>query len=202
MSTFITRIDHEGMYSVIKSVLDRLVAGVLLSVCLIPLLIVGLMGKLLDGSPTIFIQARSGFQGRPFNLYKLRTMKTGEITPFGKFLRRWSIDELPQLWNVIIGDMSLVGPRPLLVEYDQHYSSEQKRRLDTKPGITGLSQVNGRNSLSWDERFELDVIYVQKQSFMLDCQILLKTFVQLFDGKSADFHSNSLQKFSEQKERT
>ncbi len=202
MSTFITRIDHEGMYSVIKSVLDRLVAGVLLLVCLIPLLIVGLVGKLLDGYPTIFIQARSGFHGRPFNLYKLRTMQAGEITPFGKFLRRWSIDELPQLWNVIIGDMSLVGPRPLLVEYDQHYSSEQKRRLETKPGITGLSQVNGRNSLSWDQRFELDVIYVQKQSFMLDCQILLKTFVQLFDGKSADFHSNDLQKFSEQKERT
>lgn len=198
MSTFITRIDHVGMYSVVKSMLDRLVAGVLLIGCIMPLLIVGFLGWIQDRAPVIFGQTRSGLMGRPFKLYKLRTMKEGKVTSFGKFLRRWSIDELPQLWNVVRGEMSLVGPRPLLVEYDEHYSDHQKRRLEVKPGITGLSQVNGRNSISWEKRFELDVEYVERLSFRLDCHILLKTFIQLLDGKASDFHANALPKFSEQ----
>ena len=198
MSTFITRIDHVGMYSVVKSMLDRLVAGVLLIGCIMPLLIVGFLGWIQDRAPVIFGQTRSGLRGRPFKLYKLRTMKEGKVTSFGKFLRRWSIDELPQLWNVVRGEMSLVGPRPLLVEYDEHYSDHQKRRLEVKPGITGLSQVNGRNSISWEKRFELDVEYVERLSFRLDCHILLKTFIQLLDGKASDFHANTLPKFSEQ----
>ena len=198
MSTFITRIDQGGMYSVIKSILDRLLAAILMLLGVFPVLLLGWVGSLMDRSSILFRQVRSGKSGKPFTLYKLRTMKEGEVTPFGRFLRRWSIDELPQLWNVLKGDMSLVGPRPLLPEYDAHYSEFQKRRLEVKPGITGLSQVNGRNSLSWEKRFELDVQYVENQSFWLDCQILVKTMVQLFDKKAADFHLNELPKFSEQ----
>ena len=186
------------MYSVIKSVLDRSAAGVLLLLGVFPVFLIGWIGAMSDKAPIIFSQVRSGQSGRPFVLYKLRTMKDEHITPFGRFIRRWSIDELPQLWNVVKGDMSLVGPRPLLPEYDAHYSESQKRRLEVKPGITGLSQVNGRNSLSWEKRFELDVRYVENQTFWLDCQILMKTIVQLFDKKGSDFHLNELPKFSEQ----
>ncbi|MEQ9219622.1 MAG: sugar transferase [Cyclobacteriaceae bacterium] len=201
MSTFITRIDQGGMYSVIKSILDRLVAAILMILGVFPVLLIGWVGSLIDRSSILFRQVRSGKSGKPFTLYKLRTMKEGKVTPFGRFLRRWSIDELPQLWNILKGDMSLVGPRPLLVEYDAHYSAAQKRRLEVKPGITGLSQVNGRNSIGWERRFELDVQYVEKQSFWLDCKILMKTVVQLFDKKSSDFHLNQLPKFSEQHKR-
>ena len=202
MSTFITRIDQGGMYSVIKSILDRLIAAILIILGVFPVLLLGWVGGLMDRSSILFRQVRSGKSGKPFTLYKLRTMKEGEVTPFGRFLRRWSIDELPQLWNIVKGDMSLVGPRPLLVEYDAHYSAVQKRRLEVKPGITGLSQVNGRNSIGWERRFELDVQYVEKQSFWLDCKILMKTMVQLFDKKSSDFHLNQLPKFSEQQKRS
>tara|TARA_B100000941_G_scaffold290928_1_gene277167 strand:- start:147820 stop:148431 length:612 start_codon:yes stop_codon:yes gene_type:complete len=202
MSTFITRIDQGGMYSVIKSILDRLIAAILIILGVFPVLLLGWVGSLMDRSSILFRQVRSGKSGKPFTLYKLRTMKEGEVTPFGRFLRRWSIDELPQLWNIVKGDMSLVGPRPLLVEYDAHYSAVQKRRLEVKPGITGLSQVNGRNSIGWERRFELDVQYVEKQSFWLDCKILMKTMVQLFDKKSSDFHLNQLPKFSEQQKRS
>ncbi len=198
MSTFIKGIDQGGMYSVTKSILDWFVAGILLLLVGIPVFLMGWMGTLIDGAPIFYSQVRSGKSGRPFTLYKLRTMKANKITPFGSFLRRWSIDELPQLWNILKGDMSLVGPRPLLPEYDAYYTPAQKRRFDVKPGITGLSQVNGRNSIGWEKRFELDVEYVEKQSFWLDCQILMKTFVQIFDGKSSDFHINKLPKFSEQ----
>tara|TARA_Y100001980_G_C14556920_1_gene353947 strand:+ start:71286 stop:71861 length:576 start_codon:yes stop_codon:yes gene_type:complete len=190
------------MYSVIKSILDRLIAAILIILGVFPVLLLGWVGSLMDRSSILFRQVRSGKSGKPFTLYKLRTMKEGEVTPFGRFLRRWSIDELPQLWNIVKGDMSLVGPRPLLVEYDAHYSAVQKRRLEVKPGITGLSQVNGRNSIGWERRFELDVQYVEKQSFWLDCKILMKTMVQLFDKKSSDFHLNQLPKFSEQQKRS
>lgn len=186
----------------IKSILDRLIAAILIILGVFPVLLLGWVGSLMDRSSILFRQVRSGKSGKPFTLYKLRTMKEGEVTPFGRFLRRWSIDELPQLWNIVKGDMSLVGPRPLLVEYDAHYSAVQKRRLEVKPGITGLSQVNGRNSIGWERRFELDVQYVEKQSFWLDCKILMKTMVQLFDKKSSDFHLNQLPKFSEQQKRS
>jgi len=186
------------MYFVIKSFLDRLVSGVLLLIVALPLLFIGWIGSMIDDAPIFYSQVRSGLAGAPFKLYKLRTMKGKEITRYGSILRRWSIDELPQLWNVIKGDMSMVGPRPLLVEYDQDYSDSQKRRLEVKPGITGLAQVNGRNSIGWEQRFEMDVQYVEKRSFWLDCHILIKTFVQLFDKKSADFHLNKLPRFSDQ----
>ena len=139
------------------------------------------------GRPVIFVQSRPGWQGRPFNLVKFRTMtgdfgENGQVLPdsarmtrLGRFLRSLSLDELPELWNVLRGDMSLVGPRPLLMEYLPLYSSEQARRHAVRPGLTGWAQVKGRNLLSWERKFELDVWYVDNHSFLLDLQILWLT---------------------------
>ena len=149
--------------------------------------------------PILFRQSRTGLNGKIFNIYKFRTMtndcdKDGillpdalRLTKFGKFLRSTSLDELPSLWNVLKGDMSLVGPRPLLVEYLPLYSAKQARRHEVKPGITGWAQVNGRNAISWDEKFDLDVWYVDNQSIWLDIKILYMTIkkVILRDGISA-----------------
>jgi sugar transferase EpsL len=144
------------------------------------------------GSPLFFVQTRPGLNGRPFKMIKFRTMlnsddKKSEILPdaarlttFGRFLRASSLDELPELWNVLKGEMSLVGPRPLLMEYLPRYSPEQARRHEVKPGITGWAQVNGRNALSWEEKFALDVWYVDHHSFWLDMKILFKTMVKVF----------------------
>lgn len=150
------------------------------------------------GSPVIFKQIRPGQYGEPFNLYKFRTMtdekdESGELlddsvrlTKTGKILRKLSVDELPQLINVFKGDMSLVGPRPLLMEYVALYDNRQIKRLDVKPGITGWAQVNGRNSLSWEERFELDVWYVENQSFMLDMKILYMTLQKVIKSEDVN----------------
>tara|TARA_Y100000768_G_C23863683_1_gene626978 strand:- start:358 stop:954 length:597 start_codon:yes stop_codon:yes gene_type:complete len=139
------------------------------------------------GSPIIFKQFRPGINGTPFNFYKFRTMKNrrqdngksfsdeDRLTTLGKFLRKMSLDELPSLWNVLKGDMSLVGPRPLLMEYLPLYSERQMIRHKIKPGITGWAQINGRNTISWEEKFELDIWYVQNQSFWLDLKIILIT---------------------------
>lgn len=138
------------------------------------------------GSPVLFRQVRPGLHGRPFELLKFRTMLTpeqaggaaddaGRLTPLGAWLRAASLDELPSLWNVLRGDLSLVGPRPLLMHYLPHYSPEQARRHEARPGITGLAQVSGRNTLSWEQRFDLDVSYVDRCSLVLDLQILLRT---------------------------
>ena len=139
------------------------------------------------GRPVFFVQSRPGWQGRPFNLVKFRTMtgdfgENGQVLPdsarmtrLGRFLRSLSLDELPELWNVLRGDMSLVGPRPLLMEYLPLYSSEQARRHAVRPGLTGWAQVKGRNLLSWERKFELDVWYVDNHSFLLDLQILWLT---------------------------
>lgn len=138
------------------------------------------------GTPVFFRQVRPGWQGRTFELIKFRTMRdTGgtdaeRLTPFGRFLRASSLDELPELWNVLKGDMSLVGPRPLLVEYLALYSPEQARRHDVRPGVTGWAQVNGRNMLTWEEKFELDVWYVDHRSLWLDLRILLLTVKTVF----------------------
>ncbi|XOV94295.1 MAG: sugar transferase [Bacteroidota bacterium] len=186
------------MYLYVKKVLDRLTAIVLLVITFLPLLIIGVIGSIIDRGPIIFSQSRGGRNGRVFTIYKMRTMQNGEITSFGRMMRRWSLDELPQLWNIVIGDMSFIGPRPLLTEYEGFYSKEQKRRQLVTPGITGLAQVNGRNELGWERRFELDVEYVEKQSLLLDLKILIKTARQVFNRKSADFHLNKHPKFSEQ----
>lgn len=151
------------------------------------------------GAPIFFRQIRPGVQGRPFMMVKFRTMRDrfgrdGQLLPdaqrmtrFGGFLRASSLDELPELWNVVKGDMSLVGPRPLLMEYLPLYTEEQRRRHELRPGITGWAQVNGRNALSWDEKFRLDVWYVDNRSFLLDLRILLLTIRKVFmrDGISA-----------------
>jgi sugar transferase EpsL len=143
------------------------------------------------GSPMLFVQIRPGYKGRPFRIYKFRTMKESNsppevalsdidrLTTLGKLLRRYSLDELPQLLNIIKGDLSFVGPRPLLMEYLSKYTPEQARRHDVKPGITGWAQVNGRNAISWEEKFKLDVWYVEHQSFILDMKILLLTLIKV-----------------------
>ena len=167
-----------------------------------------LIVRLKMGVPVFFKQKRPGLHGKPFIIYKFRTMTDKKdhdgkvlpdemrLTPLGKFLRRFSIDELPQLFNVIRGDLSLVGPRPLLMEYLALYTPESARRHDVKPGITGWAQVNGRNALSWDERFKLDVWYVDNRSFMLDLKILWLTLIKVFrkEGINQNGHA-TMEKF-------
>ena len=170
---------------------------------LIPILItIFFLVKIKLGSPVFFKQARPGLNGAIFNIYKFRTMtneldKNGfllpdidRLTKFGKFLRSTSLDELPGLWCVLKGDMSLVGPRPLLLEYLPLYSKRQARRHEVKPGFTGWAQVNGRNSISWYEKLELDVIYIDNQSFWLDIKILCMTVKKVIErhGVSNDNH--------------
>lgn len=151
------------------------------------------------GSPVLFKQTRPGLNGKPFEMIKFRTMKDAtdkngnllpdseRMTPFGQKLRSTSLDELPELWNVLKGDMSLVGPRPLLMEYLPLYNSEQARRHNVRPGVTGHAQVNGRNAISWEQKFALDTWYVDNQSLWLDIKILAKTVKQVLikDGISA-----------------
>ncbi len=161
--------------------------------CLLPVvLIVALTIRFKLGSPVLYKQIRPGLNGKPFVMFKFRSMldstdKEGNqlpdelrLTHFGRILRSTSLDELPGLINVLKGDMSLVGPRPLLMQYLPLYSSEQSRRHDVRPGITGWAQVNGRNAISWEEKFKLDVWYVDNQSFMLDLKILLLTVIKVF----------------------
>lgn len=162
-----------------------MLAGLLL---LPVLLIVALLVRFRLGSPIFFTQIRPGLKGRPFKMIKFRTMRDDHdssgnplpdelrLTKFGAWLRASSLDELPELWNVLRGDMSLVGPRPLLMEYLPLYSARQARRHEVRPGITGWAQVNGRNAISWEEKFEYDVWYVEHQSFWLDMKIVLMTF--------------------------
>lgn len=152
------------------------------------------------GRPVFFKQTRPGLHGRPFRLTKFRTMlaqsppgraplpDAERLTPFGRFLRSTSLDELPELWNVLVGDMSLVGPRPLLMEYLPLYTPEQARRHEVRPGITGWAQVNGRNAISWEEKFAMDVWYVDHRSLSLDVSILLRTVTKVLarEGISAE----------------
>ena len=164
------------------------------------LLVVALLVRVKLGSPVLFRQLRPGLSGKPFLLVKFRTMTnqgnapgnllpdSERLTNFGKFLRSTSLDELPQLWNVLRGNMSVVGPRPLLVEYLPLYSAHQARRHEVRPGITGFAQVKGRNNLSWDEKFNLDVWYVDNRGFALDSAIIFWTFASVLcrQGVSAD----------------
>jgi len=161
------------------------------------------------GNPILFIQTRPGLHGKPFRLYKFRTM-TGardeqgrflpdenRLTPFGHFLRASSLDELPEFWNVLKGDMSLVGPRPLLMEYLDHYTPDQARRHEVRPGITGWAQVNGRNAISWEDKFSLDIWYINNLSFKLDLNIMLLTVYKIArrDGISEYGHA-TMSKFT------
>ena len=166
-------------------------ASLLVLVLLSPIiLLTALVIWMVLGRPVLFRQVRPGRYGRPFEMIKFRTMRDAfdeqgvplsdvfRLTQFGRFLRSASIDELPGLWCVLKGDMSLVGPRPLLMEYLPLYNEEQMRRHDVRPGVTGWAQVNGRNAISWDEKFKLDVWYVDNQSFWLDIKILFMTVIK------------------------
>ena len=179
-------------------------------ICLLPVLLITwvLVRKKL-GSPSIFKQARPGKNGDLFQLYKFRTMtderdENGQLlsdehrlTLFGKMLRKLSLDELPQLWNVLKGDMSFVGPRPLLVEYLPLYNERQAKRHEVRPGITGWAQVNGRNAISWEQKFEYDVWYVENRSLILDIKILFLTVKKVFisEGISAEGQA-TMEKFT------
>jgi lipopolysaccharide/colanic/teichoic acid biosynthesis glycosyltransferase len=155
------------------------------------------------GNSVLFRQERSGLHGRVFQVFKFRTMtdatdKAGNLLPdaerltaFGRFLRSSSLDELPQLWNVLTGDMSMVGPRPLLPRYDKRYTARQRRRLDVLPGITGWAQVNGRNAVSWPERLEMDAWYADNCSFLLDVHILVKTVSAVFTARDINLENHA-----------
>ncbi len=156
------------------------------------LLVVAILVRLKLGSPVLFVQERPGHRAKPFRMVKFRTMTDergpdGELLPdeqrltsFGKFLRSTTLDEFPEMWNVLVGDMSVVGPRPLLMRYVSRYSPFQARRMEAKPGVTGWAQVNGRNSLTWEEKFALDVWYVDHRTFWLDMRIVVMTFFKVF----------------------
>ncbi len=171
---------------------------------LLPILIViALFVSFFLGKPVLFSQQRPGLHGKIFTIHKFRTMSntyganmeflpdSERLSRFGQFLRSTSLDELPELYNVLKGDMSLVGPRPLLVEYLDKYNLEQARRHEVKPGITGWAQINGRNALSWEEKFRLDVWYVEHQSFLLDLKILFLTFSTVFRRRGISANGNA-----------
>lgn len=182
-----------------KRCFDVCVAAIALVLLAIPLLLLALLVRVKLGKPVLFSQLRPGMRGKPFRMIKFRTMTDARgpdgallpdaqrLTSFGRFLRSTSLDELPELWNVLKGDMSLVGPRPLLMEYLPLYTPEQARRHEVRPGVTGWAQVNGRNALSWEEKFAHDVWYVDHASVLLDIRILWMTVrkVLVRDGISA-----------------
>lgn len=183
-----------------KRFFDAILAALALLMLAPVMLVTALLVRRYLGSPVLFSQTRPGFKGKPFQVYKFRTMTDARdsdgnllpddvrLTPFGLFLRSSSLDELPQLFNVLKGDIALVGPRPLLMAYLPLYSARQALRHDVRPGITGWAQVNGRNAISWEQKFELDVWYVENQSFWLDLKILALTLKKVFvkEGISAD----------------
>lgn len=166
------------------------------------LIIVAILVRINLGSPIIFKQRRPGMKEKIFTIYKFRTMtnkkdQNGKILPdserltkLGKYLRAASLDELPELWNIILGDMSIVGPRPLLVEYLPHYNDYQKRRHEVRPGLSGLAQVSGRNAISWDDKFDLDVQYLENISFALDLKIIILTIKKAFFKEGIEFAPN------------
>jgi sugar transferase EpsL len=178
--------------SILKRIFDLLATLLSLGITIPLLLIISLLVWIFLGTPILFLQQRPGYKGRPFITYKFRTMTNrrgpdgnllpdGErLTPFGRFLRSTSLDDLPQLWNVLVGEMSLVGPRPLLMSYLERYTPEQMRRHDVLPGITGWAQIHGRNTIDWNEKFHLDVWYVDHRSFWLDIKILFLTPWKVF----------------------
>ncbi len=184
----------------LKRIFDLVFCGLLLVLAAIPMIVIAMLVRTTMGPPVFFRQKRPGYRARPFVLLKFRTMRDtrdedGRLLPDdlrlvkpGTVLRRLSLDELPQLFNVMKGDLSFVGPRPLLMEYLPLYTPRQARRHDVKPGITGWTQVNGRNALTWEEKFDLDVWYVENRSFALDMKILCMTIMKVIkrEGISAE----------------
>lgn len=177
-------------------------------IAILPLFgIIALLVRILHGSPILFLQVRPGWQGKPFSIIKFRTMTNAcgvdgcllpnddRLTKFGRFLRSTSLDELPELINIIKGEMSLVGPRPLLIGYLPLYSTEQNRRHEVKPGMTGWAQINGRNAISWEEKFTLDVWYVDNRSLWLDMKILMLTVLNVFLRKDINHNDSETMPF-------
>jgi lipopolysaccharide/colanic/teichoic acid biosynthesis glycosyltransferase len=175
-----------------KRFFDICLSSIGLVMLLLPMLLLGCLIRLKLGSPVLFRQVRPGLRGEPFTVIKFRTMKNEvgsdgidlpdaeRLTNFGRWLRATSLDELPELWNVFMGEMSLVGPRPLLMQYLPLYTLEQARRHEVRPGITGWAQINGRNAISWDEKFDLDLWYVENHTLFLDIQIISRTIICVF----------------------
>jgi len=196
-------------YRMVKRLFDLLLTIPGTLVILPFLLVLGLLVRIFHGSPLFFTQVRPGRHGKPFRMYKFRTMTDARdsagnllpdherLTPLGRFLRATSLDEFPELINVLTGDMSLVGPRPLLMEYLPRYSPEQNRRHEVKPGMTGWAQVNGRNAISWDEKFMLDVWYVDNRSVWLDIRILIITMLNVLMRKGINHNATQTMPFFE-----
>jgi lipopolysaccharide/colanic/teichoic acid biosynthesis glycosyltransferase len=191
------------MFPFLKRLLDVLFSGVLILLLLPIGIVLTLLVRWKMRSPILFFQDRSGLNGRLFRLYKFRTMRdaTGRdgrpmpdaerLTPLGRWMRKWSLDELPELFNVLKGDMSLVGPRPLLPQYLGRYTPEQARRHEVKPGLTGWAQVNGRNAITWEEKFSLDVWYIDNRSFLLDLKILAMTLWKVVSREGISAHGEA-----------
>lgn len=185
----------------VKRLLDILISLIAIVILSPVLIIVAILVRIKLGSPVIFHQDRPGLNEKIFRLYKFRSMTDekdaeGNLLPdeirlakFGKLLRATSLDELPELWNILKGDMSLIGPRPLLVRYLPRYSEEQRHRHDVRPGLTGLAQVNGRNAITWEKKFEYDLQYINELSFRMDVKILFKTVKKVFER--ADINSET-----------
>ena len=184
------------MYHFLKRVFD-IIFSLAWLIGFSPLLIVvAILVRLKLGSPILFIQERPGKDAKPFRMVKFRTMtdardEAGNLLPdevrltaFGKFLRSTTLDEFPEMWNVLVGEMSVVGPRPLMMRYLPRYNNFQARRMEMKPGVTGLAQINGRNAISWDEKFALDISYVDNSSFWLDLKIVVKTFFVVINRRN------------------
>ncbi|WP_424188623.1 sugar transferase [Sulfuricurvum sp.] len=201
--------DYAVYVNLIKPLIDRL-AALLLLIFLSPLiLLTAILIALTLGTPVIFAQKRPGLQGKIFTIYKFRSMSddrdsSGELLSdaarlkgVGKIVRSLSLDELPQLWNVLRGEMSFVGPRPLLVDYVELYNDEQKQRHNVKPGITGWAQINGRNAISWEKKFRYDVEYTRKISFWFDLKIIFLTILKVFKKEGISQEGNvTMEKFN------
>jgi lipopolysaccharide/colanic/teichoic acid biosynthesis glycosyltransferase len=188
---------------VMKRIFDFFAGLLIFFILALPLMLIFCLIHCRLGSPVLFHQVRPGLKGKPFKMIKFRTMTnecdfdgnllpdSQRLTSLGRFLRTTSLDELPELWNVIKGDMSLVGPRPLLMEYLPLYTEEQARRHEVRPGITGWAQVNGRNAISWEDKFKLDVWYVDNQSFWLDLKILWLTVQKVIKRQDINFQGEA-----------
>ncbi|MFZ9201130.1 MAG: sugar transferase [Opitutales bacterium] len=162
------------------------------------LLVVAVLVRVKLGSPVLFLHERPGKDGKPFRIVKFRTMTDARdasgnllpdkdrLTPFGRFLRSSTLDEFPEMWNVLVGEMSVVGPRPLMMSYLPRYNAVQRRRMEVRPGVTGWAQINGRNAIDWDQKFALDVWYVDNQSMWLDLKIIYRTFFKVFARSGID----------------
>jgi len=189
-----------------KRLFDCVSAGLALVLLSPVLLLVALMIRCSMGSPVFFRQTRPGLYGKPFQMIKFRSMRDAydangyllpndkRITKLGRFLRSSSLDELPELWNVLKGDMSIVGPRPLLMDYLPLYSNRQARRHEVRPGLSGWAQINGRNEIPWEEKLELDIFYVENESLLLDCKIILLTIAKVLRRDGINSKDGSLVK--------